>query len=248
MKLILKQEVAGLGGPGDIIEVKDGYGRNYLVPQGLATVANRGAEKEAALIRKGRDVREIRDRSSADEVANQLKALSVTLTARAGAEGRLFGSITTADVADAVKAAGGPEPGQASDRADQPDQDGRLAPGLGPAAPRAGHHPRRRGCRQLVRSAYEPGQVLRGPAGLAAFRGQVQWPRPKGTTDAALPDLRQPRPVRGASWPRRRPKGSTDAAAVSVFGALPDLRQPAVGAWRHPGRADAQKASQTPPP
>jgi large subunit ribosomal protein L9 len=108
MKLILKQEVAGLGGPGDIIEVKDGYGRNYLVPQGLATVANRGAEKEAALIRKGRDVREIRDRSSADEVAAALKALSVTLQARAGAEGRLFGSITTADVADAVKAAGGP--------------------------------------------------------------------------------------------------------------------------------------------
>ncbi|BEP13129.1 50S ribosomal protein L9 [Acidothermaceae bacterium B102] len=108
MKLILKQEVAGLGGPGDIIEVKDGYGRNFLVPQGLATVANRGAEKEAALIRKGRDVREIRDRSSADEVATALKALSVTLVARAGGEGRLFGSVTTSDVADAVKAAGGP--------------------------------------------------------------------------------------------------------------------------------------------
>ena len=108
MKLILKQEVAGLGGPGDIIEVKDGYGRNFLVPQGLATVANRGAEKEAALIRKGRDVREIRDRSSADIVADQLKALSVSLAARAGGEGRLFGSVTTSDVADAVKAAGGP--------------------------------------------------------------------------------------------------------------------------------------------
>ena len=108
MKLILKQEVAGLGGPGDIIEVKDGYGRNFLVPQGLATVANRGAEKEASLIRKGRDVREIRDRSSADEVATALKALSVTLVARAGGEGRLFGSVTTSDVADAVKAAGGP--------------------------------------------------------------------------------------------------------------------------------------------
>ena len=109
MKLILKQEVAGLGGPGDIIEVKDGYGRNYLVPQGLATVANRGAEKESALIRQGRDVREIRDRSSAEVVAGQLTALSVTLSARAGSEGRLFGSITTADVADAVKAAGGPD-------------------------------------------------------------------------------------------------------------------------------------------
>ena len=108
MKLILKQEVAGLGGPGDIIEVKDGYGRNFLVPQGLATVANRGAEKEAALIRKGRAVREIQDRSSADQVVDDLKALSVSLAARAGSEGRLFGSVTTSDVADAVKAAGGP--------------------------------------------------------------------------------------------------------------------------------------------
>lgn len=108
MKLILKQEVAGLGGPGDIVDVRDGYGRNYLVPQGLAIKATRGAEKEAAMIRRGREVREIRDRSQAQEIAQQLRSLQVTLPARAGGEGRLFGSITAADIADAVKQAGGP--------------------------------------------------------------------------------------------------------------------------------------------
>jgi large subunit ribosomal protein L9 len=108
MKVILKQEVAGLGGPGDIVDVKDGYARNYLVPQGLAIRATRGAEQEAAMIRRGREVREIRDRSQAREVAARLGALTVTLPARAGGEGRLFGSVTAADVADAVKAAGGP--------------------------------------------------------------------------------------------------------------------------------------------
>jgi large subunit ribosomal protein L9 len=108
MKLILKQEVAGLGEPGDIVEVRDGYGRNYLVPQGYAIVASRGAEKEAAMIRRGREVREVRDRSQAQQMAAELAALTVRLPARAGGEGRLFGSITAADVADAVRAAGGP--------------------------------------------------------------------------------------------------------------------------------------------
>jgi large subunit ribosomal protein L9 len=108
MKVILKQEVAGLGGPGDIVEVKDGYARNYLVPQGFAIRATRGAEQEAAMIRRGREVREIRDRSQAREVAARLGALTVTLPARAGGEGRLFGSVTAADIAAAVKAAGGP--------------------------------------------------------------------------------------------------------------------------------------------
>jgi large subunit ribosomal protein L9 len=108
MKIILKQEVAGLGEPGDIVEVRDGYGRNYLVPQGFAIVASRGAEKEAAMIRRGREVREIRDRSQAQSVAGELAALAVQLPARAGGEGRLFGSITAADIADAVRSAGGP--------------------------------------------------------------------------------------------------------------------------------------------
>jgi large subunit ribosomal protein L9 len=108
MKLILTQEVSGLGGPGDIVEVKDGYARNYLVPRGLAMTWSRGGEKQVAQIRKGREVREIRDRGQAQEVASQLSALHVVLPSRAGQGGRLFGSVTAADVVEAVKTAGGP--------------------------------------------------------------------------------------------------------------------------------------------
>jgi large subunit ribosomal protein L9 len=108
-KLILTQEVTGLGGPGDLVEVKDGYARNYLVPQGLAIRATKGAEKQVATIRKAREVRDIRDVGAAQDVAAQLGSLSVKLTARAGDGGRLFGSVTPADVVDAVSAAGGPK-------------------------------------------------------------------------------------------------------------------------------------------
>ena len=108
MKLILTQEVAGLGGPGDLVEVADGYGRNYLVPQGMAMRATKGAEKQIATIRRARDVRDVRDLGQAKELAAQLQALTVTLPSRAGEGGRLFGSVTTADVVDAVKNAGGP--------------------------------------------------------------------------------------------------------------------------------------------
>ena len=108
MKLILTQEVTGLGSPGDVVEVKDGYGRNFLVPRGLAIRWTRGAESQVAQIRRGREVREIRDRGQAQELASQLGALNVRLPARAGQGGRLFGSVTAADIVDAVKAAGGP--------------------------------------------------------------------------------------------------------------------------------------------
>jgi large subunit ribosomal protein L9 len=108
MKLILTQEVSGLGGPGDIVEVKDGYGRNFLVPRGLAIGWTRGGEKQVAQIRRGREVREIQDLGQAQQVAASLGALSVKLETRAGDSGRLFGSVTAADVVDAVKAAGGP--------------------------------------------------------------------------------------------------------------------------------------------
>ncbi|GAA3472930.1 50S ribosomal protein L9 [Nonomuraea roseola] len=108
MKLILTTEVSGLGAPGDIVEVKDGYGRNYLVPRGYAILWTRGGEKQIASIKKARDAREIRDLGTAKEVAGQLGALKVKLTTRAGESGRLFGSITTGDIADAVKKAGGP--------------------------------------------------------------------------------------------------------------------------------------------
>ena len=108
MKLILTNEVSGLGTPGDVVEVKDGYGRNYLIPRGFAMRWTRGAEKQIESIKKARDAREIRDLGTAKEVAGQLGALSVRLTTRAGDSGRLFGSITTGDIAEAVKAAGGP--------------------------------------------------------------------------------------------------------------------------------------------
>jgi large subunit ribosomal protein L9 len=108
MKLILTREVDGLGLAGDIVEVADGYGRNYLVPRGSAIVWSKGAEKQIVQIRRARDAREVRDLSHAQEIKSNLESLSVRLEARAGKDGRLFGSITTTDVADAVKSAGGP--------------------------------------------------------------------------------------------------------------------------------------------
>ena len=108
MKLILTQDVAGLGAPGDVVEVKDGYGRNYLLPRGFAINWTRGGEKQVTQIKRARKVREVRDLSHANEIKAELEAKTITLPARAGEAGRLFGSITSADVADAVKAAGGP--------------------------------------------------------------------------------------------------------------------------------------------
>lgn len=107
MKLILTQEVNGLGIAGDVVEVKDGYGRNYLLPQGLATAWTRGGQKQVDQISRARKVRAIRDRDHANELKQALEAAPVRIVARAGEGGRLFGSITTADVAGAVKAAGG---------------------------------------------------------------------------------------------------------------------------------------------
>ena len=109
MKLILTQDVSGLGAPGDVVEVAPGYGRNYLVPQGMAITATRGAEKQIATIRRAREVREVRDLGQAKEIAGQLSSLRVRLPARSGDGGRLFGSVTTSDVVQAVHAAGGPK-------------------------------------------------------------------------------------------------------------------------------------------
>ncbi len=108
MKLILTREVANLGGAGDIVEVADGYGRNYLVPQGSAISWSKGAEKQISQIRRARDARTVRDLGHAQELKAELEALTVTLHARAGQGGRLFGSVTSGDVAEAIKAAGGP--------------------------------------------------------------------------------------------------------------------------------------------
>jgi large subunit ribosomal protein L9 len=109
MKLILTQQVAGLGAPGDVVEVKDGYGRNYLVPRGFAIQWSKGAEKQITVIKKARAAREIATLEQAKEVADSLKGLKVVVRAQSGKNGRLFGSVTAGDIAEAVKTAGGPE-------------------------------------------------------------------------------------------------------------------------------------------
>jgi large subunit ribosomal protein L9 len=109
MKLIVTQEVDGLGAPGDVVEVKDGYARNYLVPRGLAIRWTKGAAKQIDTIKKARQVRDVRDLSYAQEIKSQLEGLSVTLPAKAGASGRLFGAVSVADIAAAVTSSGGPD-------------------------------------------------------------------------------------------------------------------------------------------
>ena len=108
MKLILTQEVTGLGEPGDVVDVKDGYGRNFLMPRRLATPWTKGGEAQVSAIRRARKTREIQTLEEAQTVRNQLQSRTVVLTAKAGASGRLFGAITPADVASALTAAGAP--------------------------------------------------------------------------------------------------------------------------------------------
>ncbi|APT85717.1 50S ribosomal protein L9 [Corynebacterium aquilae] len=109
MKLILTTAVDNLGVAGDIVEVKAGYGRNYLLPRGMAIVATRGAEKQIEGIKRSQEARAIRDLDHAHELKNQLDNLEgVTVKVRTSESGKLFGSVTADDVAAAVKAAGGP--------------------------------------------------------------------------------------------------------------------------------------------
>jgi large subunit ribosomal protein L9 len=109
MKLILTQEVGGLGAPGDVVDVAAGYGRNYLIPRGFAMQWTRGAEKQIGLIKRARAAREVRGLEDAQMIAEQLNGLRVRMRRRAGASGRLFGSVGSADIAAAVREAGGPE-------------------------------------------------------------------------------------------------------------------------------------------
>lgn len=102
MKLILTQEVSGLGAPGDVIDVKPGFGRNYLLPQGLATAWTKGGEKQVTQIKRARGKREVRDREHALEIKAALESAPVVISARAGSEGRLFGSITVSEIASAI--------------------------------------------------------------------------------------------------------------------------------------------------
>ncbi len=108
MKLILTQEVPGLGAPGDTIEVKDGYGRNYLLPRGFAIAWTKGGQKQVDSIQRARSSREFADLDTARAVKERLESTPVRLAVKAGNAGRLFGSITPADIAAAVTEAGGP--------------------------------------------------------------------------------------------------------------------------------------------
>src|SRR5215510_10362388 len=104
MKFILRSDVSELGKRGDILDVSDGYARNYLVPKGLAMKASPGAETQAASMRRARDQRDAQDRAAAEALATTLVPQVISLPARAGAEGKLFGSITAADIAAAIEA------------------------------------------------------------------------------------------------------------------------------------------------
>lgn len=109
MKLILTQEVGGLGAPGDVVDVAAGYGRNYLLPRGFAMSWTRGAEKQVELIKRARAARDIRTIEDAQSMAGQLQRLTVQVKRRAGSNGRLFGSVGSSDIAIALREAGGPE-------------------------------------------------------------------------------------------------------------------------------------------
>jgi large subunit ribosomal protein L9 len=109
MKVILRSDVDKVGRKGDVVTVADGFARNYLVPRGLAMKAGRGEEAQAAAMRRSREQREVRDRESAQELTGRLSAKTITIPAKAGAEGRLFGSVTTADIAVAIETATGIE-------------------------------------------------------------------------------------------------------------------------------------------
>jgi large subunit ribosomal protein L9 len=109
VKVVLRSDVAELGKKGDILDVADGYARNFLVPRGLALRATEGVVDQAQSMRRSRDVRDAAERSAAEDVATKLVPQVINVSARAGAEGRLFGSITAADVVDAVQAQTGIE-------------------------------------------------------------------------------------------------------------------------------------------
>ena len=108
-KLILTHEVTGLGAPGDVVDVKDGYARNYLLPRHLATPWTKGAESQITAIRKARKAREIESLDEAKATRDSLQSKAVVVTAKAGESGRLFGAVTTTDIAEAVAASGAPK-------------------------------------------------------------------------------------------------------------------------------------------
>ncbi|CUR55022.1 50S ribosomal protein L9 [metagenome] len=107
MKLILTQEVTGLGAPGDVVEVKDGYGRNFLIPRGFGIRWTRGGEKTIESIKQARSSRALRDHDHAAEVKAKLEGSPINVSVRAGAGGRLFGAVTVSEIASALAATSG---------------------------------------------------------------------------------------------------------------------------------------------
>jgi large subunit ribosomal protein L9 len=109
MRIVLRDDVENLGKKGDLVDVADGYARNYLVPRGLALKATAGNQKQADAMRRNREVRETREREAAQALAAQFEGRTITIKARAGGEGRLFGSVTSVDIAEAVQKQTGAE-------------------------------------------------------------------------------------------------------------------------------------------
>jgi large subunit ribosomal protein L9 len=107
VKVVLRQDVDHLGRKGDLLDVADGYARNFLVPRGLAMKATKGVVTQADTMRRSRQARDTREREAAEAVAAQLEGRPLTVTARAGEGGKLFGSVTSSDLADALRAHGG---------------------------------------------------------------------------------------------------------------------------------------------
>lgn len=109
MKVILRADIAGVGNTGDLLDISDGYARNYLVPKGLAMRATEGATAQAEAMQRSRNIRDGKDREGAEEIAKRLVPAVIKLQARVGGEGTLYGSVTTSDIAEAVQAQTGIE-------------------------------------------------------------------------------------------------------------------------------------------
>ena len=105
MKLILTREVAGLGNAGDVVTVKDGYGRNFLLPRGNAILWTKGGEGQIEGIKRARSAREIRDLDHAKEIKTKLESANIVVKVKIGSTGSMFGSVTDKDIVAAIKSA-----------------------------------------------------------------------------------------------------------------------------------------------
>jgi large subunit ribosomal protein L9 len=120
MRIILRTDVDAVGNKGDIVDVADGYARNYLLPKGWAMKASPGAEAQAEKMRRSRSIKDAADRSAAEDIATRLVPTTITIAARVGTEGRLFGSVGTAEVVEAIAEQTGIELERRQVRLDEP--------------------------------------------------------------------------------------------------------------------------------